>query len=230
MEVTDYLLGKKAGGGSGGTTNYDQLTNKPSINGVELSGNKSSEDLGIGGETYVIAVSGDGTSNFTNVDTASNRTVIKKIYDNYQNINPQDVCIVSNDSGRIKKFNVRDINLQDGSGNTKYLLIDTTYIYAGHDVKYGIDYGTLNQNYIFVIFTSDEITSISSSSYKSLVMEENYDIIGKSNTTSYTPTSNYNPSTKLYTDKTHYENMAGYDSSKTQILKNINGTLTWVDE
>lgn len=52
----------------------------------------------------------------------------------------------------------------------------------------------------------------------------------KTNTTAYTPTSNYNPSTKLYTDKTHYENMTGYDATKTQVLKNVNGTLTWVDE
>lgn len=47
---------------------------------------------------------------------------------------------------------------------------------------------------------------------------------------SYTPSENYNPSTKLYTDKTHYEKMTGYDATKTQVLKNINGTLTWVDE
>jgi len=50
------------------------------------------------------------------------------------------------------------------------------------------------------------------------------------NTKAFVPTDNYNPSTKLYTDKTHYENMSGYDATKTQILKNINGTLTWVDE
>ena len=36
--------------------------------------------------------------------------------------------------------------------------------------------------------------------------------------------------TEKYVDKTHYENITGYSSSKTQVLKNINGTLTWVDE
>ena len=35
------------GGGSGGTTNYNDLTNKPSINGIVLSGNKTAEDLGL---------------------------------------------------------------------------------------------------------------------------------------------------------------------------------------
>lgn len=39
--------GGGTGGGSGGTTNYNDLTNKPSINGVTLEGNKTSEDLGI---------------------------------------------------------------------------------------------------------------------------------------------------------------------------------------
>ena len=34
------------GGGSTGTTNYNDLTNKPTINGVELSGEKSLEDIG----------------------------------------------------------------------------------------------------------------------------------------------------------------------------------------
>lgn len=52
----------------------------------------------------------------------------------------------------------------------------------------------------------------------------------KNNTTSFTPTGDYNPSTKLYTDKTHYENMTGYDATKTQTLKNVNGVLTWVTE
>lgn len=34
-------------GGSGGTTDYDQLSNRPSINGTTLSGNKTASDLGI---------------------------------------------------------------------------------------------------------------------------------------------------------------------------------------
>lgn len=37
----------QSGGGGGGTTNYNQLSNKPQVNGVELSGNKTSAQLGI---------------------------------------------------------------------------------------------------------------------------------------------------------------------------------------
>lgn len=36
-----------AGGGSGGTSDYTELDNKPQINGVTLSGNKSASDLGL---------------------------------------------------------------------------------------------------------------------------------------------------------------------------------------
>lgn len=35
------------GGGGGGTNNYNSLSNKPKINGVVLTGNKSSSDLGL---------------------------------------------------------------------------------------------------------------------------------------------------------------------------------------
>lgn len=35
------------GGGSGGTSDYSDLINKPSINDVELSGNLTSDDLGL---------------------------------------------------------------------------------------------------------------------------------------------------------------------------------------
>lgn len=58
------------GGGSGGTSDYTDLSNKPSINGVTLSGNKSAHDLGLQGELTagtginiendVISASGDG--------------------------------------------------------------------------------------------------------------------------------------------------------------------------
>ncbi len=39
--------GSGGGGGGGGTSNYNDLSNKPSINGVTLSGNKTTEDLGL---------------------------------------------------------------------------------------------------------------------------------------------------------------------------------------
>jgi hypothetical protein len=47
----DGMLYTAPGGGSGGTDDYSKLSNKPKINGVELSDNKTSADLGIGDPT-----------------------------------------------------------------------------------------------------------------------------------------------------------------------------------
>lgn len=44
------------GGGGGGTTNYNELNNRPQINGTTLTGNKSASDLGLLGLVEV-----DGT-------------------------------------------------------------------------------------------------------------------------------------------------------------------------
>ena len=78
------------------------------------------------------------------------------------------------------------------------------------------------------IFTNNVITSFQDNIFSISVIPIR--LLPTNNTISYTPTDDYNPATKKYTDKTHYENMTGYDATKTQVLKNINGTLTWVDE
>ena len=58
---------KNSGGGTGGTTNYNNLTNKPQINGVTLEGNKTGEEIGLVNENQgvenagkVLAVGLDG--------------------------------------------------------------------------------------------------------------------------------------------------------------------------
>ena len=44
----EWIIATYGGGsGSGGTTDYSALTNKPSINGITLTGNKTSIDLGM---------------------------------------------------------------------------------------------------------------------------------------------------------------------------------------
>lgn len=52
-EITAALVFGGGEGGGGGTTNYNLLSNKPKINSVELSGNKSLDDLGIVGTSLV---------------------------------------------------------------------------------------------------------------------------------------------------------------------------------
>lgn len=67
--ATDYdtrWITPSGGGGGGGTSDYDDLTNKPSINSVTLSGNKTTADLDLD-EVFWAA---HGTTTFSAVDTA----------------------------------------------------------------------------------------------------------------------------------------------------------------
>ena len=53
LEITeDGVLNAQAGGGTEGTTDYTQLSNKPKINNVELNGNKTLSELGVQ-QTYI---------------------------------------------------------------------------------------------------------------------------------------------------------------------------------
>ena len=52
----------KNGGGTGGTSDYNALTNKPKINGVEVSGDKTSADYKISAEITRV---GHGTADTT---------------------------------------------------------------------------------------------------------------------------------------------------------------------
>ena len=48
INIADEIAnGNIGGGGEGGTTNYNALTNKPTLNGVEISGDKTSADYKI---------------------------------------------------------------------------------------------------------------------------------------------------------------------------------------
>lgn len=64
-KVTEYEFGE--GGGSGGTDDYSDLSNKPQINGVTLAGNKSASDLGLlSGQGVTEAVDDYLEENFSN--------------------------------------------------------------------------------------------------------------------------------------------------------------------
>lgn len=76
--VASYSGG--GGGGGGGTSDYNELTNKPHINGVTLSGNKTSAELGIVIPTATSDLTND--SNFVSdsnyVHTDANYTTVEK--------------------------------------------------------------------------------------------------------------------------------------------------------
>lgn len=56
LNLTGLVVVSGAGGGGGGTTNYNDLSNKPAINGTTLSGNKTSHQLGVADEVHTHTV------------------------------------------------------------------------------------------------------------------------------------------------------------------------------
>ena len=51
LRTKQAILANKSGGGSG-TSNYNDLDNKPKINNVTLEGNKTSSELGLTGDKH----------------------------------------------------------------------------------------------------------------------------------------------------------------------------------
>lgn len=69
MEYIDLTLQE----GGSGVSDYDLLSNQPQINGVTLTGDKSSTDLGIFlPNGYTVTVATDGTGDFTDIQSALN--------------------------------------------------------------------------------------------------------------------------------------------------------------
>jgi hypothetical protein len=93
------------------------------------------------------------------------------------------------------------------------------------------DYGDPNmKSYIRCIIgvtkTNGTIASIGSTYF----LRENNVGLNMYNTQPFFPSANsYNPATTKYVDSA-YKSYSGYDASKTQTLKNVNGTLTWQDD
>lgn len=273
MDATSYLLGKKAAGGGGGTSNYNDLTNKPSINGVTLSGDKSTSDLGIVIPTvptnvsaftndagYINDVSGkqDTLVSGTNIKTINNESILGSGNINISGGGENNYLINTND-GQIRadeetielleyiynNFNTIDVSKIYFKANDGRSYYNPLYIYKYDDYltfynmynngiytqgPYGINYVTMRVVKQEIRFSNGAYVSKTWSGENGYIILNARNLLSTSNTATYTPTGDYNPATKLYTDKTHYENMAGYDATKTQVLKNVNGTLTWVDE
>lgn len=67
---TWYEIETSGGGGGGGTDNYNSLSNKPQINGTTLSGNKTSDNLGLQNK---ISTTNKISSDFVDDENSTNK-------------------------------------------------------------------------------------------------------------------------------------------------------------
>ena len=100
------------GGSSGGTSNYNDLSNKPKINNVELSGNKSLSDLGIATKT----------SDLTN-DSGFITKLVNDLSNYYLKSETYTKTEVNNLIGQIGSIQFQVVNELPLTGNSSYIYL-----------------------------------------------------------------------------------------------------------
>lgn len=108
------------GGGSGGTSDYNELENKPQINNVTLSGNKSLSDLGIDIPTKTSDLTNDSNfvadSNYVHTDnnyTSAEKTKLANL-ENYDDTN-----ILNALSNKVDKVAGKGLSTEDYTSTEK---------------------------------------------------------------------------------------------------------------
>ena len=103
----------EGGSGSGGTSNYNQLTNKPQINSVELSGNKTAGDLGLQSELTFDNVPTDGSNNPVKSDGIYDALALKA--DKTATATGETLTLVPTSEGRALLHTAYGMSVQDGT-------------------------------------------------------------------------------------------------------------------
>lgn len=120
------LLPQSSGGGGGGTDSYSDLTNKPKINSVTLSGNKSSSDLGL--QAALVSGTNIKTINSTSLLGSGDITITSDVTD----VQFNGASVVTNGVGNITAANIRSVSpaCTTLSGTTATITANTTYAHA----------------------------------------------------------------------------------------------------
>lgn len=163
--ITPNLKGQD---GSAGTLDYTDLSNKPSINGVTLTGNKSLSDLGIAAANSVInATDLTVTSNATNLVGYVSTPGIYKVPSNcyiYTDSTSSTANRIYAQTGDIVQIEPQ-IEVDDGENNISYITYFTVYgaqIYRGAMTT--TDNSTWTSSIVFYESQSNKVTTIASNS------------------------------------------------------------------
>lgn len=197
--------------------------------GIDITNNVISATGGSGGEeTKIFYLSGEYTRTTSANLNATDLETLKKFIDYYMS---GKNCLLIVKKLVFKGSNDFTPNGLDVIGNVSTdgsnLVIDFYFNRPFFQYNRIVNGNIYSRRIIVSSNTPSTITSASFSASSNPDAKSGVITVG--NTASYNVTGDYNPAHKKYVDDkpTTY---AGYDATKTQILKNINGTLTWVDE
>lgn len=206
LDTTSYILGKKAGGGS--MTETD-----PIFSASPASGITASDITNWNNKTETLIIINNGSTLSPDVNTNENKAIIKKIIEDYPNINKYNIFF---NTPNLSQSNVREIialnyiylrKVSDTYWECKLIFINLGSIYANGVVRYGVSYAdypyiTITGNYNP---TTETFTSLYGSFkrfplFNSDWLSNGNGPIGKNNTEAYTPTGDYNVANKKYVD------------------------------
>lgn len=193
----------------------------PIASAETLGGVKIGENLNID-ENGVVSASGDVPMyvwDGTSVSSSDERLpMFQEIYNKFLNNEPFLLLLKY-------RNNYFPLNFVSSNRLASYEIVDI-----------GKTYLTMYENSTTYYVSNNTITTIDSITNRSTLMLGEYrgtswgkGALSTTNTIAYNPTANYHPATKKYVDD-KLSKLSGYDATKTQVLKNVNGTLTWVDE
>ena len=114
----------QGGGGGGGSSSYSDLSNKPKINNVTLSGNKTGSDLGLVDDVQVdgTSIKSSGVANLTSTNMAS---VVR-------GVSPACTTITASDTTATLTANTTYAHAVSSSGCTYTLTTpSSTDVYSG---------------------------------------------------------------------------------------------------
>lgn len=161
------------GGGTGGTTNYEKLSNKPKLNGVTLEGNKTLDQVGVLAKNQgasnsgkYLSVGSDG--NVVPADAPSGGTVdpeqIKQAVNGYLEENP--VSGMTAEQEQQLKQNTSDISdlkkLFNGMINSPYCL-NRALIASDNKIHYKAEWEENYTSYNLFLFDVSDFSNISMS-------------------------------------------------------------------
>lgn len=217
--------GKQGEKGEPGASDYNDLTSKPSINGITLQNDNSLEALKIQGKL----TAGDNIKIENNVISSS--CIIQPLELSTKSNAPTLLTDVGAGAFVVKNTGY----LKTTGGFTKLIGVGAELI-----IVYTKRNGTPQlcasaQTGSSVMLFWDTMKSgdtnavlISTLSIKDELSDSltNRQVLGAL----FTKTLLEEKASKIYVDETHYKNILGWDPSKTQVLKNINGVIQWVTE
>ena len=223
MDVPSYMLGKKAGGGS--------ITETDPIFSASVASNITSNDINSWNAKQSALVSG------TNIKTINNESILGEgnlsiqggsnlpVYVIDDNSEQNPFILSENDPGLYFFTNIEVSGL---GGVLVYTKVNTS--------SSGTDTLILSPGLPFFAYTK-KIQNVSD--YENFIFygdymydEDGHVIYRKTSKTPWGITNDYGRAS-LFSDLqigSLLTTISGYDASKTQVLKNVSGSFTWVDE